>query len=239
MNRYAILNLQAPLISFGSEAVDSRRPTSLFPGRSMLTGLISNALGWRRQDHDKLQRLQDRIRYAVRIEHHQDAVMRDFQTVSLAKSDQAWTTAGAPETRAGSVQTYQGPEIRLVEYIIEARAVVALRLECPQEYPTLDDVGQALRWPARPLHIGRKSCMPETMIFTEYVEAATATGALLQQPAPPEVKHIIQWNLGEGDPAIEQTRERWTSDRRDWANGVHVGRELVYQGKYHPNGEEQ
>ena len=171
--QYAILTLQAPMMSFGVTAVDERRPTGIFPGRSMLTGLIANALGWRRQDYQKLQELQERIRYAVRVEHDNSdedgvTIIHDLQTVELHKDDKAWTTSGKPEGRDGSKKTYDSPELRTLEYVANSRAVVALRLESPEEHPTLEEVGHALQWPARPLHIGRKCCIPETMIFTGF-----------------------------------------------------------------------
>ena len=237
--RYAILTLQAPMMSFGVAAVDSRRPTGTFPGRSMLTGLIGNALGWRRQDHDRLQALQERIRYAVRVEHNDGVtIMRDFQTVELSKDDRAWTTTGTPEGREGSVDTYKGPEIRLLEYAADCRAIVAMRLEKPDEHPTLEEVGQALQRPARPLHIGRKCCIPETMVFTGYRNSETATAALREEPSQ-GTRNMVQWDPEENDGNVRQTKERWTSDLRDWANRVHVGRRRVNEGTQCAGREQQ
>ena len=237
--QYAILTLQAPMMSFGADAVDSRRPTGTFPGRSMLTGLVGNALGWRRQDHDRLQALQERIRYAVRMEYNDGgATMQDFQTVELSKDDRAWTTTGTPEGREGGGATYSGPEIRLLEYVADCRAIVAMRLENPEEHPTLEEVGQALQRPARPLHIGRKCCIPETMVFTGYRSAGTATSALREEPFQ-WTGDMVQWDPEEGDESVRQTKERWTSDLRDWANRVHVGRRKVNEGTQCVKGEEQ
>lgn len=239
MRRYAILTLQAPLMSFGGDAVDSRRPTSLFPGRSMLAGLIGNALGWRRQNHEWLQALQERIRYAARMEHGDSiAVMQDFQTVELSKDDLAWTTKGTPEGRDGDADTYKGPEIRLLEYVADCRVIVAMRLEKPEEHPTLEEVDQALQLPARPLHIGRKCCIPETMVFTGYQEAETATSALRKEPSQ-GTRNMIQWDPGEGGDDVRLTREHWTSDLRDWANRIPAGRRRVNEGSQCAEGDEE
>ena len=239
MRRYAILTLQAPMMSFGGDAVDRKRPTDTYPGRSMLTGIIGNALGWRRQDHDQLQALQERIRYAVRMEHNDSvAIMQDFQTVELSKDDLAWTTNGTPEGREGSGDTYKGPEIRLLEYVADCRAIVAIRLEKPEEHPILEEVSQALQLPARPLHIGRKCCIPETMVFTGYQDAETATSAL-QKESSQGTWSMIQWDPGEGGESVRLAREHWTSDLRDWANRIPAGRRRVIEGSQCAEGDEE
>ena len=239
MRRYAILTLQAPMMSFGGNAVDRKRPTDTYPGRSMLTGIIGNALGWRRQDHNQLQALQERIRYAARIEHNDRiAIMQDFQTVELSKDDLAWTTNGTPEGREGSSDTYKGPEIRLLEYITDCRAIVAMRLEKPEEHPILEEVSQALQLPARPLHIGRKCCIPEAMVFTGYQDAETATSAL-QKESSQGTWSMIQWDPGEGGESVRLAREHWTSDLRDWANRVPAGRRRVIEGSQCAEGDEE
>ena len=237
IRRYAILTLQATMMSFGGDAVDSKRPTNTHPGRSMLTGMIGNALGWRRQDHDQLQALQERIRYAVRMEQNDDVtIMEDFQTVELSKDDLAWTTRGKPEGREGSSDTYKGREIRLLEYVVESRAIVAMRLEKPEEHPTLEEISQALQMPARPLHIGRKCCIPETMVFTGYQDAETATSALRKEPFQ-GIRNMVQWDPGEGDESVRLTREHWTNDLRDWANRIPTGRRRVNEGSQCAEGD--
>ena len=230
--QYMIMTLEAPMMSFGATSVDRLRPTGLFPGRSMLTGLIGNALGWRRQDHLKLQGLEERIRYAARVEHQgedEPTIMSDYQTAEVHQDDRAWTTSGRPEGRGGSKQTYEGPEPRTLEYVVDSRVMVALRLERPEEHPTLEEVSQALQTPARPLHIGRKCCIPETMIFTGFREAETATKALMEEPARWN-NTVVQWDPGEGNDHLRLDRERWTSDTRDWANRIHTGRRRVSEG---------
>ncbi len=66
MPRHLILRLEAPLVAFGGEAIDNYGVTRDFPAASMLTGLLANALGWRRTDRAAHQRLQDRMVFAAR-----------------------------------------------------------------------------------------------------------------------------------------------------------------------------
>ncbi|WP_324669367.1 type I-E CRISPR-associated protein Cas5/CasD [Geochorda subterranea] len=43
--RALVMRFDAPLVSFGSVLVDQHGFIDLFPGTSMLTGLVANALG--------------------------------------------------------------------------------------------------------------------------------------------------------------------------------------------------
>ena len=229
---HLILVLQAPLVAYGDEAVDRKRPTDLIPGKSMLTGLIGNALGYRRQDALELDRLQRRIIYAARTEPlGRVGTLRDFHTAQLSADDVAWTTYGVPERRAGSPATYQAPEIREVDYLAESRSVVAVALDETADGPTLTEVAAAVRNPARPLFIGRKCCLPERPIFEAIVDADHETEALYSVEAWPEVMEAqTQWDGPDQHSSIQKHREVWVSDLKDWRNGVHVGRRMVNRG---------
>ena len=49
---HLILNLESPLMAFGGETIDNLGVIRWFPAASMLTGLLANALGWRRVDRE-------------------------------------------------------------------------------------------------------------------------------------------------------------------------------------------
>ena len=68
MARHLILNLEAPLMSFGGETIDNLGVIRPFPAASMLTGLLANARGWRRIERKRHQDLQDRLVFAARID---------------------------------------------------------------------------------------------------------------------------------------------------------------------------
>lgn len=229
---YLILVLQAPLLAYGSEAVDQKRPTDLIPGRSMLTGLIGNALAYGRRDADKLASLQRRVRYAARTEPiGQYGTLRDFQTAQLDRNQKAWTTYGIPEQRAGGEATYRAPEIREVDYLADSRSVVAITLAEETGGPTLTDVAEALQNPARPLFIGRKCCIPERPIFEALVDAGHETEALYYIEADRDIVEAqVQWDGPGQHDSIRKDQDLWVSDLKDWRNGVHVGRRLVNRG---------
>ncbi len=188
MPRHLILRLQGPLMSFGGPAVDSIRPTEQFPGKSLLTGLIANALGYRRYDHEELQRLQERIVHAVRIDREPASSypLTDYQTAQVSSGDTGWTTWGFAETRKGADQT--APILRYPEYWADAVCTVALRLEPAEETPRLEEVEAALTHPARPLFIGRKTCLPSGPLLAGTQKGETALAALLEVPHEPEAK---------------------------------------------------
>ena len=186
--RHLALNLESPLMSFGGETIDNYGVIRRFPAASMLTGLFANALGWRRVEREGHQRLQDRLVFAARIDREPAGGVRltDFQTAQLNKGDRGWTTRGTPEGRAGGTRTYDAPHLRYRDYFADMRVTVALRLEPKDEEPTLEDLADALREPARPLFIGRKPCLPSAPLFTGYVEAVNTLDALLKLPLESE-----------------------------------------------------
>lgn len=236
MERHLILNLEAPLMSFGGETIDNLGVIRPFPAASMLTGLLANALGWRRIERERHQRLQDRLIFAVRIdrEPYGGLSVQDFQTAQLAANDKGWTTRGAPEERAGGANTYHAPHLRYRDYYADMRATVALRLAPADEEPTLDVLAAALREPARPLFIGRKPCLPSGPLFADFSDGDTALAALLSWPLDsgadtgPPVR--LQWPEGETAAKIEPSRRCTITDQRNWVSGLHGGGRAVCEG---------
>ena len=85
-------------MSFGGETIDNLGVIRWFPAVSMLTGLLANALGWRRVDRERHQDLQDRLVFAARIDREPAGGVRltDFQTAQLGANDKGWTTRERP-----------------------------------------------------------------------------------------------------------------------------------------------
>ena len=236
MTRHLILNLEAPLMAFGGETIDNLGVIRPFPAASMITGLLANALGWRRVEREKHQDLQDRLIFAARIdrEPHGGLRMQDFQTAQLGANDKGWTTRGSPEERAGGANTYNAPHLRYRDYYADTRVTVALRLEPEDDAPTLEGLAEALQEPARPLFIGRKPCLPSCQLFGGYSQGSTALAALLAHPLAdgtvtlPAVRTL--WPDGDGSPEIEPNRTYMITDQRNWVSGLHGGGRWVCEG---------
>ena len=233
-----MLDLNAPLMAFGTTLVDNRGVIGAFPAASMLCGLLANALGYDQGDFAAHQRLQARLRFAARIDEEGRRLV-DYQTVDLGQPfmvGTGWTTRGHREDRKGGPAS-QGTHIRLRHYWAGRRCVIACTLAPDAEAPTLERVAAAIEQPARPLFLGRKTCLPAAPLLAGRTEAAALLAALqgfpdtLQQ-APPGAERAArpvpaQWPAEEPGPARETLA---ICDERDWANQFHGGTRRVNRG---------
>ena len=235
--QHLVMRLEAPLMSFGGETVDNYGVIRSFPAASMLAGLGANALGWRRTEPERHQRLQDRLVFAARIDREPAGGVRltDFQTAAINNTEEGWTTRGQPEGRRGGNFTNH---LRYRDYFADMRVTVALRLEPAAETPTLDELAAALQEPARPLFLGRKPCLPAGPLLAGFSDAPTALAALLAFPLAaaanaPDIRTL--WPDGEGiDDEIEglsPSRSYQLTDQRNWRSGLHGGGRPVHEGR--------
>lgn len=223
------LYLQGPLMSFGAPAVDDVRPAGPFPTRSMVTGLLANALGWRHGDFERLQALQAALRVAARAD-VPGVPLRDYQTVDLSQPflHAGWTSWGVPEGRGGG--SSKGTHIRQRHYLADAvfLLVLGLRAEAPV---TLEALAEALRRPARPLFLGRKSCLPAMPLWPGELQSEGLAAALAELPRHARARQQgpLQAWAPVDDPSVpaEPLWRRELPTLRDWRNQVHVGREAV------------
>ena len=97
--RHLIMNLESPLMAFGGETIDNYGVVRWFPSASMLTGLLANALGWRRIERQRHQRLQDRLIFGGGY------ACATFRPLNSTRTTEAGPRAGVP--RAGpAAQTH-------------------------------------------------------------------------------------------------------------------------------------
>lgn len=220
-----LLRLEAPLMAFGAPAVDQLRPMQRWPAVSMLTGLLGNALGWRRQDAALLDRLQARLRWAARLD-REGVPLTEFQTAQLGKDDQGWTTRGRPEGRDGGADSYKSPHLRWRDHRADASVLIAVALAPADEPPTLDHLALALQRPARPLFIGRKACLPATPIFAGWRDAADPLNALLADRADTAPVFYGEGACGSGKTTAVR---HLASDKRRFALDLHAGQQTVFE----------
>ena len=234
--RHLLLDLDAPLMSFGGDMVDAFGVVRDFPAKSMVAGLLANALGWERYDAGAHARLQERLAMgSARV--REGRRIQDFQTAKLEKDDRGWTTRGRREGRAGD--SYDNPHIRYRDADADARVLIALRLDPADEVPDLDALAHALARPERPLFLGRKPFLPSRPVLLGETEAATipdalATGLnLLSQPIERQDTVRAQWPHTEaaGAALADPPREEELTDERHWPAGVHAGLRRVMEGR--------
>lgn len=128
-----LLRLGAPLQSWGTSSRFVRRNTDLVPSRSGVIGLLAAAKGIRRID--SIEDLLD-LRIGVRVE-QPGTLERDFQTARTRDGD------------ASMPLSYRF-------YLADAVFAVAVQ----GERSMMDGLRNALRKPAFPLFLGRRSCPP-------------------------------------------------------------------------------
>lgn len=229
MPAHLLLRLEAPLLSLGSAAVDQRRPIQRWPAASLLTGLLGNALGYRRTEPALLDQLQARLRWAARID-RPGLPITDFQTAQLDGSDQGWTTRGLVEARAGGPNPSGAPHIRWRDYRADASLAVSLRLDDVDQKPTLAELAAALDRPARPLFMGRKNCLPSQRLLIGVVDAIDAFAALALAPlaADADPWPAVFFNDIDVVPAGTLVAHR-ASDERRFSIDVHAGQQTIHE----------
>lgn len=147
-----LLRLSGPLQSWGSHSTFNRRETSPQPTKSGVIGLLAAAAGYAREDPlDDLVPL----RLGIRVD-QPGTMLRDYHTVSDHR--------GRPLPQAGvnakGVQKPTSPpkytHVTTRYYLQDAMFLVAVAGPCP----LLESLDQAVRAPAFPLALGRRSCPP-------------------------------------------------------------------------------
>lgn len=244
MIRVLLLRFEAPLISFGAPMVDHHGVVQAIPALSMITGLLANALGVRHGEHARLQHLQERVRFAVRTDRTGEALM-DYQIADLGQpwmdpETSGWTTHGKIMKRDGA--SGEGLHIRYRHYRADSVHTVALSLEPAAKAPTLDDLAMALKEPARPLFLGRKTCLPSAQILIGVIDAESLVAALARSARATRSDRgplDAWWDDGEDESAaIGASNIITVTDERDWKNQIHTGRRLVRQGRVDPPAED-
>ena len=246
-----LLRFAAPLMSFGAPIVDNKGEIQPYPALSMMTGLLGNALGFDHSEFGRLERLQERLRYASRQD-RRGRQIQDFQTVDISQphmqayggQSRAWTTNGQLENRTNqNKKGDRGPLLRYRDYWADAVHTVAVTLDQPNESPTLRDLESALKTPARPLFLGRKPCLPAEPLFAGRMRVETLPEALVEAPlhdrADDGPAYPAWWPShpeAEKAPtgALDVDMREPVTDRRDWKNQIHVGERWIVSGTVRP-----
>lgn len=231
-----VLRFDAPLLSFGGTVVDNKNVTDDMPSRSMLAGLLGNALGYDHRDVDELARLQERLRVAARRDVVGERLI-DFQTVDLGQDFLAsgWTTWGRVEGREGG-SAGSGTHIRYRHYLADAAYTVAVSLAPASEDPDVEALAAALQEPARPLFLGRKACLPSTPILVGVLDTSSLLEVLQVVPLIERHRPGRAGDAGKrlvrlpGSEVADGFAERAVTEDRDWPNQIHAGRSRVFEG---------
>lgn len=171
MQAYLILKLQGTLQSWGAHTYEDYRPSSMFPTHSGLLGLLAACLGIERQDHERLQSLDQSIEYAVRADRRtldgrevlNPTKITDFHTVLNARR-----VDGRPN---------RYPVVSRREYLCDATFTVAMR-QSGKPAITLDTFEAAIKKPYYTPFLGRRSCPLTRPLWEQRIEAESFEEAL-------------------------------------------------------------
>jgi CRISPR system Cascade subunit CasD len=131
-----LLRLAAPLQSWGNDSKFERRGTERVPTKSGVIGMIAAAMG--RHRNENIEDL-SHLRFGVRVD--QDGVLlRDFHTARSEKNNDSYITHR--------------------HYLTDAIFLVGLE----GEEELLLSIEHAIRNPAFPLFLGRRSCPPDGQV---------------------------------------------------------------------------
>lgn len=241
MDNYLVFRLYGPFAAWGKIAVGEVRPSYFYPSRSAILGLISAALGIKRDEEDKLSRLFNSYDIAVKVL-SPGYLLTDYHTVQApASAKKKIYSTRHDELVMGKDRIKTLLTSR--QYRCDAMAIVALRARSSVSH-SLQELIENLKRPKFVLYLGRKSCPPAAPLepritkangFKEALDNAKfqplvtrnntdITGRFISMPTP-----RYYWEGDAGDMEPRETHERYDQpvNRERWQFGSR--QEYVFQ----------
>lgn len=159
-----LLRLAAPLQSWGMDSNFETRKTNREPTKSGVVGLLAAALGIGREEPEKLDPLK-RLRFGVRID-QEGTFLVDYHIARKEKKTRKTTEPAVI------------PYVTYRHYLSDAVFLAGLESE---DIAFLQEIAQALFYPAFPLFLGRRSC-PPTMPLCLGIRDKGLKTALTEEP---------------------------------------------------------
>jgi len=191
---FLLFQIYAPLVSWGEIAVGGERQSSRHPSKSAIVGLISAALGIRRDEEDRLNSLAKSLGVAVQL-HSGGTVLKDFHTAQSPKQESKvihYTRQAellADSDKIGTILSRR-------EYRCDSLSVVGIYLKDTLSGITLQQIVDALHEPTFHLYFGRKSSAPALPLAPKIVEGATLKDVFSQYAitfVPPVTEKSPEW----------------------------------------------
>ncbi len=180
MRDHLILKLQGVMQAWGEHTFEGLRPSTNFPTRSALTGLLGACLGIDRTDRQQQQALADSFQYAVRQDEAKPVWMMrqgvsEWKPFNMIKITDYHTVKDARADYVGlkSIETIQTWR----EYLLDAAFTVAVWNFDGARY-SLDQIQKAICKPHYTPFLGRRSCPLTRPLFEDRVQAVNSDEAL-------------------------------------------------------------
>lgn len=172
---YMVLHLDGVFQSWGNGGTEKLKVTSPFPTKSAVVGLIACALGYSREDKDKITDLSKSLKMAARMDRNGRKTV-DFQIVSGGHY------AVESQLKGGSKLASVSKLIDK-EYLSDSAFTVVLE----GDIDLLERCEQAIRNPKWTYSLGRYNCIPsvpiygkkgEKVIYTEFESLLDAVSSV-------------------------------------------------------------
>lgn len=164
---YLLFRLYGPMASWGEIAIGETRHTASYPGKSAIIGLISAALGIKRNDDVKQLQMQQGYSVAVEI-YSQGTLLSDYHTAQVPDSVGNFIY----RTRRDELllgRSRLGTILSSREYRTDALALIAVKA-LPDAPYDLQAIKNHLEKPRFHLYLGRKSCPLATPMNSQVIE---------------------------------------------------------------------
>jgi len=186
MSDYLIFRLYGPLAAWGDIAVGEYRPSFAHPSKSAIIGLLAAALGIRRDEEERQQRLAESCFFAVRVD-SMGILLRDYHTTQVPSARKGITHY----TRRSELAVEdQNTILSSRDYRCDSAYTVAISVADAAPH-TVQDLAAALQKPIFTLYLGRKSCPLALPLQPQVVNAATLREALEKVTFGDELPGII------------------------------------------------
>jgi CRISPR system Cascade subunit CasD len=185
MPYFLILRLDGPMQAWGTHTFEDFRPSSLFPTRSGLLGLLGACLGIERRDRAVQEQLAASVEFTVRVDQcaqRPPEIEKSVESITEKKAVKLpdFHTVLAARKVDGSAN--KNPVVSRREYLFDAAFTVAVG-EKPGASFSLDAIAHALRHPCFTPVLGRRSCpIARPLLDCGPVAAADAKAALAGAP---------------------------------------------------------
>ncbi|WP_275100246.1 type I-E CRISPR-associated protein Cas5/CasD [Sedimenticola hydrogenitrophicus] len=227
MSDYLLFRLYGPLASWGETAVGEVRPTATWPGRSAIIGLLSAAMGIRRDEEQRLRELTDACGVAVCVERSGE-LLRDYHTIQVPPERRGVRyLTRRDELNSETINTLLSQR----DYRSDAYYLVAVWAKKAGDQDTLIRLQEALQRPRFTLYLGRKSCPPTLPLAPQIIQAADLREAFDEADfadvqvlawLPQSGERIFVWedgtNVGMAPMHVRPRRDEPTSRKR-WQFG--------------------
>lgn len=175
-HHYLLFRLYGAMASWGGIAVGEFRSSQMQPTRSAVLGLLAAALGIRRDQESAIHALSEQVTFAVRLDLPGNS-LRDYHTIQTPSAEKRVFRTRREEVEQGTLNTILSSR----DYRTDSGATIALQVHESAQHRVYG-WQSALRQPALPLYLGRKSCPLALPTDPTVVEAAHFAEAFAQYP---------------------------------------------------------